>query len=113
MMAPLNVALVLFSAVSFFIYGVGCFVSNFMRREFARYRIPAQRRLVGGLQIAAAAGLLVGLSLPWVGRAAAAGLAVMMLVAVGVRLEIRDSPLQAAPAFFYSMLNAYLGLRAF
>ena len=47
------------------------------------------------------------------GRAAAAGLALMMLVAVGVRFKIKDTLLQATPAVFYLVLNAYLCLAAF
>ena len=61
----------------------------------------------------AAVGLLVGLSQPWMGRAAAAGLALMMLVAVGVRIKIKDTFLQTTPALFYLVLNAYLCLAAF
>ena len=61
----------------------------------------------------AALGLLAGLSQPWMGRAAAAGLALMMLVAVGVRIRIKDTLLQTTPALFYLVLNTYLGLAAF
>ena len=52
--------------------------------------------------------MLAGIRLPWLGRSAAAGLAVMMLVAVGVRYKIKDSLLQTMPALFYVVLNAYL-----
>ena len=84
-----------------------------MKREFERYRLASQRTLVGGLQVCAAIGLLAGLSQPWMGRAAAAGLALMMLVAVGVRIKIKDTLLQTVPALIYLALNAYLSLAAF
>jgi len=113
MLAPLNAALILFSAVSFFAYGLACFFSAYMKREFDRYQLGSQRTLVGGLQVCAAIGLLAGLSQPWMGRAAAAGLAVMMLVAVGVRIKIKDNLLQTTPALFYLVLNAYVCLAAF
>ena len=61
----------------------------------------------------AAIGLLAGLSQPWMGRSAAAGLALMMLVAVGVRIRIKDTLLQTIPALIYLALNAYLSLEAF
>lgn len=109
----MNVALILCSAISFLCYGSGCFLSGNLKREFARYGFGSQRVLIGGLQLCAAAGLLVGLSQPWVGRAAAAGLALMMLVGVGVRIKIKDSLLQTTPALFYLVLNAYLCLAAF
>lgn len=84
-----------------------------MRREFDRYRLGSQRPVVGGLQLAAAMGLLAGFSQPWMGRAAAGGLAVMMLVAVGVRIRINDTLTQTIPALVYLALNAYLSLAAF
>jgi len=113
MLAPLNTALILFSAISFLAYGSACFFSAYMKREFARYQLGSQRALVGGLQLCAAIGLLAGLSQPWMGRAAAAGLAVMMLVAVGVRIKIKDTLPQTIPALLYLALNAYLCLAAF
>ncbi len=84
-----------------------------MKREFDRYGLGSQRTLVGGLQMCAAIGLLAGLSHPWMGRSAAAGLALMMLVAVGVRIRIKDTMLQTIPALIYLALNAYLSLEAF
>jgi uncharacterized membrane protein YkgB len=113
MVAPLNSVLILFSAISFLGYGAACFVASYMKREFERYRLASQRTLVGGLQVCAAIGLLAGLSQPWMGRAAAAGLALMMLVAVGVRIKIKDTLPQTIPALFYLALNAYLSLAAF
>jgi len=113
MFPSLNSVLILFSALSFLGYGSGCFLSPYMKREFERYRLASQRTLVGGLQCCAAIGLLAGLSQPWMGRTAAAGLALMMLVAVGVRIKIKDTLLQTIPALIYLALNAYLGLAAF
>ena len=109
----MNVALILCSAISFLGYGAACFLSDSLKKEFDRYRFGSQRALIGGLQLCAALGLLAGLSKPWIGRAAAAGLALMMLVAVGVRIRIKDTLLQTTPALFYLVLNAYLGFAAF
>ncbi|MFO1460619.1 MAG: DoxX family protein [Verrucomicrobiota bacterium] len=102
----MNAVLILFSALSFLGYGSACFLSSWMKREFDRYRLGCRRRLVGGLQVCAAVGLLGGLSQPWMGRAAAAGLALMMLVAVGVRIRIKDTLPQTLPALIYLALNA-------
>ena len=101
----MNVALILCSAISFLGYGAACFLSDSLKREFDRYGFGSQRALIGGLQLCAAVGLLVGLSQP--------GLALMMLVAVGVRIKIKDTFLQTTPALFYLVLNAYLCLAAF
>jgi len=113
MFAALNTVLILFSALSFLGYGAACFLSGYMKREFERYHLASQRTLVGGLQWCAAIGLLAGLGKPWMGRAAAAGLALMMLIAVGVRIKIKDTLLQTIPALVYLVLNAYLSLAAF
>ncbi len=100
--------LILFSALSFLGYGLGCFFSAYLQQEFRRYQLGAQCRLVGMLQCLAALGLVAGLRLPWLGQAAAAGLALMMLVALGVRIRIRDRVVQMLPAAGYFALNAYL-----
>jgi uncharacterized membrane protein YkgB len=113
MLPLLNVALILSSAISFLGYGLACFLSGYLKREFKRYGFGSQRTLIGGLQLCATVGLLAGLSQPWMGRAAAAGLALMMLVAVGVRIKIKDTFLQTTPALFYLALNSYLCLAAF
>ncbi len=84
-----------------------------MQREFFRYRLASQRLRVGTLQWLAGAGLLAGLSQPWVGQLAAGGLALMMLVAVIVRIQIKDTLLQSCPALFYLVLNTYLCLAGF
>lgn len=84
-----------------------------MKQEFNRYRLGAQRVVVGMLQVVAGLGLLAGMSQPWMGRAAAGGLALMMLVAVLVRIRIKDSLPQTVPALLYLVLNAYLCFWAF
>lgn len=105
--------LIAFSALSFLGYGSACFWVPRMRIEFERYGLGSLRTWVGGLQWAAALGLLVGLSQPWIGRVAAAGLAVMMLVALGVRIKINDPWPQCLPALVYLALNAYLSLAVY
>lgn len=73
-----------------------------------RYGLARERVWVGVLQIGAALGLLLGLEVPWIGRAAAAGLTLMMLFAVGVRIRIKDSLLQTSLALLYLVLNGWL-----
>jgi len=111
--SDLNFSLILLSSLSFLGYGVACFLSGYVKREFERYRLGSQRVLVGALQVAASIGLLAGLSQPWMGSSAAAGLSLMMLVAVCVRIRIKDSLSQTMPALFYLLLNAYLCFAAF
>lgn len=84
-----------------------------MKQEFLRYRLASQRIRVGALQGFAGVGLLAGMSQPWIGQAAAGGLALMMLVAVIVRIHIKDTMLQTIPALFYLAINTYLCLAGF
>ena len=109
----MKTTLILFSALSFLGYGLGCFFSDFLKGEFRRYHLGAQCRLVGILQCAAAMGLVAGIFIPGIGQAAAAGLALMMLVALGVRIRIDDSIVQMLPAIGYLLLNGYLGVAGF
>jgi uncharacterized membrane protein YkgB len=109
----LKTTLILFSAASFLGYGLGCFFSAYLQQEFRRYQLGAQCRLVGVLQCLAALGLIAGFWLPWLGQAAAAGLALMMLFALGVRIRIRDRVVQMLPALGYLALNAYLCVAGF
>lgn len=109
----LKEAIILFSALSFLVYGTGCFTSRHLRDEFVRYGFSRERRLIGFLQICGSLGLLAGMWLPWLGRGSGGGLAVMMLVAVLVRIRIRDSFLKTTPAIFYFFVNTYLALFAY
>lgn len=112
---PLIVHLILiwFSAISFLFFGLGCFIAPLMKQEFARYRLTRFRKIVGALQLAGAAGLIAGLYTPILGQLASAGLAVLMLFGVGVRISIRDTVIQTLPAFAYMLLNAYLAIAAY
>lgn len=109
----MKTTLILLSAVSFLGYGLGCFFSAYLQEEFRRYQLATQCRPVGILQCAAALGLIGGFFLPWAGQAAAGGLALMMLVALGVRIRIRDRFVQMLPALGYLALNAYLCVAGF
>lgn len=84
-----------------------------MKQEFLRYRLASQRIMVGALQCFAGIGLLAGMSQPWMGQLAAGGLALMMLIAVIVRIQIKDTPLQTIPAVIYLALNTYLCIAGF
>jgi hypothetical protein len=109
----LKTALILVSAISFVGYGSACLFSGYMRQEFLRYGLGALRVWVGLLQWTAGMGLMAGMRVPWMGQGAAGGLTLMMLVAIGVRIRIKNTALQTMPAIFYFVLNAYLLLAGF
>ena len=100
------------SSVSFGAYGLACFLDKRMVAEFERYRAAPVRVLTGALQVAASAGLLLGIRYRPLLLLSASGLAVMMLAAVAVRVRIRDPIHAALPALGYFLLNAFIAWRA-
>ncbi len=109
----LNNAIQLFSALSFLAYGAGCFTSRHLQREFVRFGLSPLRKFIGLLQICGALGLLAGSRFPLLGQASAGGLALMMLLAILVRIKIRDGFLKTTPALLYCLANGYLALFAY
>lgn len=101
-------SLVLFTSVSFLIYGFCCLFTRYMKNEFERFGLPSFRQLTGGLEIAGAFGLALGLVMPILGCLAAGGLVILMLVGFLVRLKIKDGIVRSSPALFYMVLNLYL-----
>jgi uncharacterized membrane protein YkgB len=108
----LNKAITLFSAISFLAYGTGCFTSRHLEREFVRFGLASLRQLIGFLQICGALGLLAGFRYPLFGQTAAGALAVMMMLAILIRIKISDSFLKTTPAILYFAVNGYLTLFA-
>ena len=100
-----------FSGISFLLFGIGCQTSGYMKQEFIRYGYDRERPLTGYLQILGGIGLMLGYYVsPLLATAAAAGLSLMMAYGFGVRMYIRDTLLQATPAFLYAVLNGYLAV---
>ena len=100
------------SSLSFGAYGLACFLDPRMVGEFVRYRAASFRAITGALQIAASAGLLLGLRYRPLLLLSASGLAAMMLVATVVRVRIRDPIAATLPALGYCLLNAFIVWRA-
>lgn len=70
-----------------------------LRAEFAAYGLPAAMMyVVGGIKLASATGLLVGIWMPMLVPLFAVVLAVMMLGAISMHVKIKDSLKQTAPA---------------
>ena len=63
-------------------------------------------RVIGGLEIAGAIGVLLGLAVPPLGAAAAAGLLLLLAGAVLAHLRHRDQPRLLAPALVAGLLVA-------
>jgi hypothetical protein len=101
--------LVLFSAVSFILYGINCLRSPHIIKEFQRFGIShGKRKLTGILQLLGALGLLLGMVYTPIGLTSALGLFLLMLLGLGVRIKVRDGVIKSFPAFFFMLLNLYL-----
>ncbi|MEV0637648.1 DoxX family protein [Streptomyces sp. NPDC050619] len=70
-------------------------------------------RVIGTLEVLGAAGAVVGLWLAWLGVAAGAGLAVLMVGAVGAHVRAKDSGKAIIPAAVFGLLAVvYVVFRA-
>ncbi len=98
----------LISLTSFAWYGTSCFLSKRMALEFQRYEMDRYRKLTGALQIAGSIGLTLGFFSTPLLQLSAASLAAMMLVAVFVRIKIRDPLYAKVPAFLFFVLNLFI-----
>lgn len=101
-------ALIFFSSLSFLGYGIAYFTSTKMKSEFKRFGLEKAGALTAILEILGALGLLVGLKYHPILLIAAAGLSLLMLVGVAVRIKVKDSVWVSLPAFFFMVLNAYI-----
>lgn len=94
------------SGLAFLIFGSLCMFSSKMQVEFERYHLSKFRTLVGWLEVLGGLGVLVGHRWPPLMVFSAAGLALLMLLGIGVRIKIRDSVLQTLPASVLFLVNA-------
>lgn len=104
------VLLALVSGAAFLYYGWRVLSEPRLEAEFARLGIPDARNLVGALEILGGVAVLVGLGVPPLGAAAAAGLTTLMVLGLAVRLRLRDSPRQMFPAAALAVVNGGLVL---
>ena len=91
--------------VSFFVYGSRCLLADAMVVEFKRWGVSELRLITGVLEILGALGLVVGRWIPWVGFISAAGLSLLMVCGLLVRLRIKDAFLQTLPAVIYLIVS--------
>ena len=100
--------LIVFSAISFLIYGGAYFISKDMKTEFKRFGLEKFGALTGCLEIGGGIGLIIGLWVPNLLTSASLGLFLLMVLGFGVRLKMRDSLALTLPSFFYMLLNLYI-----
>ena len=97
--------IIVFVAISFIAYGINSFISNKMILEFKRWGLEKKRKEIGGFQLVCGIGILIGLWSNLILIVSSVILIIMMLVAVYVRIKIKDNISEILPAIAYLILG--------
>ncbi len=84
-----------------------------MAEDFQRFGLERLRMLTGLLEVLGGSELLVGLKWPPALSISSAGLSLLMLIAFGVRLKMRDSIAQSLPSLVLMLVSAYILVKSF
>ena len=95
----------LFSAISFIVYGVNSFFSKRMILEYEKWGFKNQRVILACCQLLGGLGLLIGLVVPLMLSVASFLLMCMMLTAVFVMIKLKEGLIKTLPALLYVALN--------
>lgn len=79
-----------------------------MKSEFKRFGLEKAGKLTAVLELLGAVGLLLGLAFQLILLISAAGLAILMLLGVAVRIKAKDSLWTTLPALSFMILNSYI-----
>ena len=96
---------VIFTAVSFIIYGYSSFISRRMKSEYARWGYNNQRKIVGSLQLLGGIGLILGLQINVLLITTSFCFIMMMTMAIFIRVKIKDNITDVLPAITYLFLS--------
>lgn len=108
----ITLILILFSGVSFIVYGIIFFTSIKMKDEFKRFGLEKFTMLTGILELLGGVGMLVGLKIQIVLLISSGGLALLMLLGFGVRIKMKDGFWLSFPSLFFMLINSYLFIDA-
>ena len=97
--------IVLFTGISFIAYGINSFISQRMKKEFKRWGLENKRKTIAFSQLLGGTSLLLGLKWNTILVLSSAFLAGMMLVAIGVRIKIKDNISEILPAISYLLIG--------
>lgn len=104
----INYIIIVFTAVSFIVYGINSFVSKKMISEFQRWKLEKYRKAIGICQFSCGTGILLGLKFKLILIVSSIILIAMMLVAVLVRIKIKDNISEIIPAIAYLVLGVLI-----
>ena len=101
-------AIIIFTAISFIIYGVSSFQSRRMAKEYKRWGFEKSRSIIGSFQLTGGLGLVLGFKYQSILLASSIGIALMMFFAIIVRFKIKDSLTEILPALTYLVLASII-----
>tara|TARA_Y100000816_G_scaffold185056_1_gene134269 strand:+ start:1541 stop:1879 length:339 start_codon:yes stop_codon:yes gene_type:complete len=104
----METAIILFTGISFMIYGINSFYSKRMISEFKRWGYKKHRKTISSLQILGGLGLVIGLQINIILIASSLCLSIMMFFAIIVRVRIKDNVARILPAITYLMLSSLI-----
>ena len=97
--------LIYFSAISFIFYSINSLYSKRLISEFDRWGYGKFRFLIASFQLLAGIGFIIGIYFSFLIIVVSFLLTVMMLVAIYVRIKVKDNLIEIFSAIFYSLLN--------
>ena len=100
--------IVVFTAISFITYGINSFISKKMIIEFKRWGLEKWRKEIGSFQLTCGTVMLIGLKLNYALIFSSIILIIMMLVAVYIRIKIKDNISEILPALAYLILGVII-----
>ena len=100
--------LVLFQGLSFVAYGINSFISKRMKSEFQRWNLKKDRKAIASCQLIGGVALLFGLEWKFMLVLSSFFLGVMMLVAIVVRIKVKDNISDILPAFAYLVMSGII-----
>lgn len=89
---------------SFIAYGINSFVSKRMINEFKRWGLEDKRKIIGICQFIAGIGIILGSEFKTVLISSAIFIIMMMIIAIVVRIRIKDDISDIMPAIAYIVL---------
>ena len=100
--------LVLFTGLSFVAYGINSFISKRMKSEFQRWNLKKDRKAIASCQLIGGVALLFGLEWNIMLVLSSSFLGVMMLVAIVVRIKVKDNISDILPELAYLVLSGII-----
>ena len=96
--------IIYFTGFSFIAYGINSFVSKRMINEFKRWGLEDKRKIIGICQFIAGTGIILGSEFKTVLISSAIFIIMMMIIAIVVRIRIKDDISDIMPAIAYIVL---------